>query len=97
MKTRKNVFYVFFSLLIITIMFTANAASVFPDIEDNMFKEYITNLYNDEIISGYSDGLYHPEKEVTRGAMAKFVRRGFNKRIVGTSLMYLKVIHSMKI
>ncbi|MBD3363457.1 hypothetical protein GF362_07115, partial [Candidatus Dojkabacteria bacterium] len=48
-----------------------------PDIEGSVFEEHILELFNEGIISGYSDGMYHEEREVTRGAMAKFVKNAF--------------------
>ncbi|MBD3362889.1 hypothetical protein GF362_04175 [Candidatus Dojkabacteria bacterium] len=55
---------------------------VFPDVpESNQFYQYIMNLYEDEIISGYSNGLYGPKDPVKRDQMAKFIVRAFNLEV----------------
>lgn len=51
------------------------------DVEGDTFESYITNLYEFNVVSGYSDGLYHPERKVTRAQMAKFVVNAFELSI----------------
>lgn len=58
-----------------------DSESVFSDIENSVFESYITNLYNDKVISGYSDGSFKPEENITRGALAKFIVNAFNIEI----------------
>ncbi len=51
----------------------------FPDVNSNdTFYEEIMTLKCEGVISGFSDGEYHPERPVTRAEMAKFVRNAFN-------------------
>lgn len=75
------------SVLITTLIATAilisssgitYAADNFPDISGNTFETYITNLSDDEIVGGFKDGKYYPDKEVTRGQLSKFVKLAFN-------------------
>ncbi|MCA9385840.1 S-layer homology domain-containing protein, partial [Candidatus Dojkabacteria bacterium] len=57
---------------------TPGCTAVFPDICDNVFESYITNLENDGIVGGYSDGTYKPDNPVTRGEMSKFIFNAFS-------------------
>lgn len=51
----------------------------FPDVQpDHTFYSYIENLASNSVISGYPDGLFRPQDYVTRGAMAKFIKNGYN-------------------
>jgi subtilisin family serine protease len=51
----------------------------FPDVpKSHDFDIYIHNLKFDDIIDGYPDGTYKPNNNVDRGAMAKFIKNGFN-------------------
>ncbi len=54
-----------------------SATQAFPDIVGDKFQYYISNLYYLGIVNGFNDGLYHPEKEITRGEMAKMISRAF--------------------
>ncbi|MBD3363572.1 DUF333 domain-containing protein [Candidatus Dojkabacteria bacterium] len=47
----------------------------FPDADDMTvdLNEYIQTIRNLEIVSGYSDGMYHPERNVTRGQVTKYI------------------------
>jgi hypothetical protein len=47
--------------------------SIFADIDGHTLEEYIANLFEDDIVNGYSDGLFHPDNYVTRAQMAKFL------------------------
>lgn len=42
------------------------------------FNTYICNLKNDNVIGGFPDGTYKPSNNVDRGAMAKFIKNGFD-------------------
>lgn len=69
------------SVLLAFSIFASNIAFplayFFPDVNDGeTFRVYIENLANDNVINGYSDGLFRSNEFVTRGAMAKFVKRG---------------------
>ncbi|MCM8787760.1 MAG: S-layer homology domain-containing protein, partial [Candidatus Omnitrophica bacterium] len=51
----------------------------FPDvITGDTFYTYIENLARDNVINGYPDGLFRPIDNVTRGAMAKFIKNAYN-------------------
>jgi len=47
------------------------------DISGTTFETYIQNIYDDGVISGYSDGTYRPNEPVTRAQLAKFVVNAF--------------------
>jgi hypothetical protein len=53
----------------------------FSDVAGHTFLYYISDLYYNEVVSGYSDGKFHPERHVTRGQMAKFIVNGFSLNI----------------
>lgn len=49
-----------------------------PDVkDDHVFAFDIKSIISDGIASGWEDGTFRPEDNVTRGQLAKFVRRGF--------------------
>ena len=51
----------------------------FSDIPaDYEFANMIRTLKCNGVISGYPDGTYKPNNKVNRGAMAKFIKNGFN-------------------
>ncbi|MGK7901769.1 MAG: S-layer homology domain-containing protein [Hormoscilla sp.] len=54
-----------------------SAGPYFPDVplEDDFFS-YIHMLRDLQIVNGFPDGTYHPDENVTRGQMAKFVVNG---------------------
>ncbi|MBD3363505.1 thioredoxin domain-containing protein [Candidatus Dojkabacteria bacterium] len=54
--------------------YTSNAPIY--DIVGHTFESYIQSLYDDNVVSGFSDKSFRPDYPVTRGAMAKFVRKG---------------------
>ncbi|MBP3361512.1 MAG: S-layer homology domain-containing protein [Clostridia bacterium] len=56
------------------IYYESDKLTVFNDVKkDHWAAEYILNLYNKGIISGYEDGSFRPEGNVTRGEFAKMV------------------------
>ncbi len=79
---------------------------VFNDVDDtNIFKDYIENLYQMEVIDGYSDGTFKPERKVTRGEMSKFSVNGFQIPIdtsgetfidIDTSNTFFEYIQTLK-
>ncbi|MCA9385841.1 S-layer homology domain-containing protein [Candidatus Dojkabacteria bacterium] len=56
---------------------SSQCTAVFPDICGNVFESYITELKNDGVIGGYSDGTYKPDNPVTRAEMSKFIMNAF--------------------
>ncbi|MBP9759270.1 S8 family serine peptidase [Candidatus Dojkabacteria bacterium] len=52
--------------------------TTFSDIAGNAFETYITNLVTAGVVSGYSDGTYKPDENVTREQMAKFIVKAFD-------------------
>lgn len=53
--------------------------NVFPDVgNDSIFCPYIEYMYHQEITDGKKDGSFDPKAEITRGALAKFIRRAFD-------------------
>jgi hypothetical protein len=51
----------------------------FPDVPvQQTFYRHIQNLTCDGVVSGYEDGTFKPQQTVTRGQMAKFIRRAYS-------------------
>jgi len=51
----------------------------FSDVPQNYgFSSYINTLKSEGIISGFEDGLFRPEQNVTRGELAKFIAKAGN-------------------
>lgn len=49
-----------------------------PDVPPgHVFYEFIKNLVDANIVSGYPDGYFRPQEVVTRGAMAKFIKNAY--------------------
>ena len=72
---KKRVFSLVLALLmlmnIVALMPTANAAT-FSDVPDNHWaKSYIEEMQGSNIINGYGDGTFKPEKEVKTGEFIK--------------------------
>lgn len=67
----KNLLYtIFFSFLVCVIPAFAN----FSDVSSNtQFLEAITYSYQNNIVEGYSDGKFHPEKTINRGEFIKII------------------------
>lgn len=50
----------------------------FPDVQpSHTFYSYIEDLSGNGVVSGYPDGLFRPSDNMTRGAMAKFIKNGY--------------------
>ena len=55
---------------------SSSAAAAFPDVSDsNRFVKEIQYLLDEGIITGYSDGQFHPKGQVTRGQAAIMIGR----------------------
>lgn len=53
--------------------------SPFQDTQNNMFKNDIGWLYSKEITTGYTPTTFRPDASITRGEMAAFIYRFYNK------------------
>ncbi|USJ19925.1 S-layer homology domain-containing protein [Lactococcus formosensis] len=54
-------------------------SSPFKDIQNNMFKNDIGWLYSKDITTGYTPTSFKPDASITRGEMAAFLYRFYNK------------------
>lgn len=54
-------------------------SSPFIDIQNNMFKNDIGWLYSKDITTGYTPTSFKPDASITRGEMAAFIYRFYNK------------------
>lgn len=46
---------------------------MFQDLKDNTNRDHIQSIVDAKILSGYTDGFFHPKWEVTRGAFCKIL------------------------
>lgn len=69
-----------FALIVSSIVVPAAVASEpFTDVsKNNPHYEAIISLYQSKIISGYKDGTFKPNQQVTRGQAAKIIATAFN-------------------
>ncbi|MCA9385921.1 S8 family serine peptidase [Candidatus Dojkabacteria bacterium] len=65
-----------------TTMFISEDIPIFQDIGMSVFEQYIIELYNSGVISGYDDGTFRPSENITRGQIAKLVVYGFGFNII---------------
>jgi hypothetical protein len=59
----------------------AVSGQTFPDVEPgDTYYEFIERLAQRHLVGGFPDGLFHPERSITRGQLAKIVSNaaGFN-------------------
>ncbi|WP_270337451.1 glycerophosphodiester phosphodiesterase family protein [Lactococcus petauri] len=54
-------------------------SSPFKDVQNNMFKNDIGWLYSKDITTGYTPTSFKPDASITRGEMAAFIYRFYNK------------------
>ncbi len=54
-------------------------SSPFKDVQNNMFKNDIGWLYSKDITTGYTPTTFKPDASITRGEMAAFLYRFYNK------------------
>lgn len=52
------------------------ATTVFEDTEQHWAKEYISDLAEKEVVEGYEDGTFQPDKEVSRSEAFKMIMQG---------------------
>lgn len=55
-----------------------NDKTMFSDIEDSWAKNQISILSNNNVISGYEDGTFKPDNNITRGEAAKVISESLN-------------------
>ena len=55
-----------------------NAGHPFSDIDGDWAEAWIEDLYNEGITTGYPDGTYRSESQVTRAEMAVFLVNAFS-------------------
>ncbi len=56
---------------------TASDKIALTDIETHWGKDYINNLYNKDVISGYGDGRFGPDDKITRAQIVKIALLAF--------------------
>jgi len=61
------------------VKYIAKEKDMFKDITDSKFKANIEWCADNGIASGYADGTFRPNEPVTRGQMAAFMHRLYNK------------------
>lgn len=59
--------------MVVSLAPTTLAASHFPDTKGNWCESYVTSLVEKKIVNGMEDGNFHPNEQVTRGAVAKLL------------------------
>lgn len=57
---------------------------VFQDIESSFAKTYIERLVASRVVSGYMDGKFHPENNITRAEFLKMVLKGLGTPVDST-------------
>lgn len=70
---KKRVISLFLTLAMASSMMTFASAAELKDVSGSWCEEYVTDLVDRGIVSGYSDGTYRAGTPVTRGAIAKMV------------------------
>ncbi len=82
-----------------------SAKPLFPDVSlDNTFAEQIYKLLGNNIVNGFDDGTFQPDKELSRGALSKFIYNalGFEEDIcdsfpdVDSNNPFYKEINTLK-
>lgn len=59
-------------------LYAEDTSGVFFDVPPTYgFHEHIESLANDGIVSGYENGFFNPNQDVSRAQMAKFIRRAY--------------------
>jgi len=54
----------------------------FPDVQTEWFAKYICTAQRKGIIKGYTDGLFHPEYDITFSEASKIISLGFSYEII---------------
>lgn len=68
---------------IFALVVPASAASRFPDVTGHWAESYIENWADKGVISGYSDGTFRPDQEITRAEVAKVLALAYEMKIYG--------------
>lgn len=64
------------------------------DIEGHWAKDYINQLYNDYVVSGYDDGRFGPDDNVTRAQIVKIALLGFDQEISSGANIFSDLLSS---
>lgn len=81
-----------FLSLILLIPQQVSAATVFNDIDGHWAKTYITRAVNQGFITGYPDGSFKPDRQVSRAEFISMVNRALGNK--GTSKIYFSDVRS---
>ena len=75
---------------------TVSHASNFNDVAGHWADFYISKVYDENIIKGYPNGRFHPDKAVTRAEFAAIVNKAFelDKIDVSEEISYIDVVSS---
>jgi len=79
MKTkRKLISYFCILALVLTMMPTVAFGGQISDISDHWAKDQITSLMDKSFITGYEDGTFKPDNNITRAEFMAIINRAFN-------------------
>lgn len=62
---------IFVSLIAILALTTQNIYALFPDIDYSWYRDSITTLADEGVISGFADGTFGPDTTITRAEILK--------------------------
>ena len=66
----------YITTLVLLILFSIESAyALFPDIEYSWYRDSITMLANEGVISGFADGKFGPDTTITRAEILKVFLR----------------------
>ncbi|QPC47531.1 S-layer homology domain-containing protein [Mangrovibacillus cuniculi] len=71
----KRLFSLILSLLLLSSVFSTNVSANSADIEGHYFETQLRELIVKDIMTGYEDGTYRPNNNVTRAEFASFIIR----------------------
>ena len=86
MQKSKAVAVITLMFLILACFNPACLAASFGDISNHWAKDYIAEMVDQGIISGYPDGTFKPEGKITRAEFASLLVRGFQLPIGGSKV-----------
>ncbi|HEX3046796.1 MAG TPA: S-layer homology domain-containing protein [Bacillota bacterium] len=76
---RQRFTWILLGILLFTIILgeEVQAQPVFPDIQGNWAEQSILDLTKEDVLNGYPDGTFQPDKLVTRAEFAKMISKTF--------------------
>ncbi len=77
-----------------TLFVPVSAASRFPDVTGHWAESYIENWADKGVITGYSDGNFRPDQEITRAEVAKVLALAYEMEIYGEAADFTDVSES---